>query len=506
MSFSIASLFSKSKTKFSPLAFSLSRLNFSNGNADFEGISVSIREQNLFKMLKQCYNMKHLNQIHAQIIKTGFEQDLFMVGKIIVFCATSVQNLVDYAVGVFNNVENPDGFMWNTMIRCFVNTNQVENAIGYFKRMQMKNVLVDNFTLAFLLKLCGQVGLVVLGKLLHCSAVKHGLESHVFVRNTLIHVYGMFKEIRTAHLLFEEILRPDLVAWNTIIDCYVNCGEHKGALDLFLRMLNCGMEIDDATLVVTIAACAALGALDFGKWVHSYAYSTPLGSNVSVCNALIDMYAKCGAVEEARVLFDQMKRRNIVTWNTIILVFAMHGHGDEALRLFGKLLDEKLEKPNDVTFLGVICACSHRGMVEEGRKYFNSMTKDYQIQPTIKHYGSMVDLLGRAGFVEEAYELIKSMPMECNAIVWRTLLGACRVHGKIELGERVRRHLLGLEQHSSDYILLSNMYASAGQWSEMMKERKSMRDQRVQKPEPGNSFVGIRRARRLDLPQINSYH
>lgn len=204
------------------------------------------------------------------------------------------------------------------------------------------------------------------------------------------------------------------------------------------------------------------------------------------------MYAKCGAVEEAYRTFSKMNDRNIVTWNTMILGLAAHGHTNEALTLFSKMLDEKLESPNDVTFLGVLCACSHGGMVEEGRKYFNNMSKDYHIHPNIKHYGCMVDILGRAGLVQEAYELVRSMPMKCNAIVWRTLLAACRVHGSVELGEQVRRHLLELEpDHSSDYVLLANMFASAGQWNDAARVRRSMRDRGVQKPSPGNSFIGI---------------
>lgn len=191
----------------------------------------------------------------------------------------------------------------------------------------------------------------------------------------------------------------------------------------------------------------------------------------------------------------------------MILGLAMHGHADEALELFSKMLEEKLETPNDVTFLGVLGACSHRGMVEEGRRYFDSMSRDYHIQPTIKHYGCMVDLLGRAGFVGEAYHLIRSMPVECNAIVWRTLLAACRLHGDLELGEQVRRQLLELEpDHSSDYVLLANMYASAGQWNKVVGVRKSMQNRRVQKPEPGNSFIGIHPIVRLKMESAETCH
>ncbi|KAI4343896.1 hypothetical protein L6164_011191 [Bauhinia variegata] len=460
----------------------------------------SQKAQRIMSLFKQCSNMKHLNQIHARIIQSGFDQNLFLIGKIIAFCAASGNGDMDYAVSVFDRIENPDAFIWNTMIRGFAKSNQPRKAFHFYRRMQEEGEIVDNFTLSFLLKVSGGLGSVSLGKQLHCDTSKRGLEAHVFVRNTLIHMYGMLKEDKTAHQLFEEIPNADLVAWNSIIDCHVCCGNYKQALDLFRRMVQSGIQPDDATLVVTLSACAAIGALDFGRQIHSCIKDTDLVDITSVSNSLVNMYAKCGAVEEAQDIFSKMKRKCLITWNTMILGLASHGYGEEALALFSKMLQENLEKPDDVTFLGLLCACSHAGMVDEGRRYFDIMSENYHIQPSIKHYGCMVDMLGRAGLVEEAYELIKSMPIECNAVVWRALLAACRVHGKVELGEKVRKHLLELDpDHSSDYVLLANMYASAGQWKEMSRERRSMQERQIQKPKPGNSFIGIPRVRSEEL-------
>ncbi|KAL6281342.1 hypothetical protein ACE6H2_018223 [Prunus campanulata] len=447
----------------------------------------------VMSLFKQCTTMKEVKQTHGHIIRNGVDQNPFVLGKIISFCAVSERGDMNYAASVFSSIENPDGFLWNTMIRGFGKTRKPEKAFEFYKRMQEKGEVADNFTLSFLLKACGQLGSYMLGKQMHCATLKLGLESHVFVRNTLIHIYGALRDDRTATKLFEEIPSPDLVAWNTIIDSHVNCGKCKEALDLFLRLLQSGVEPDEATVVVTLSACSTLGALDFGRWIHSCIDHVNLGDIVTVSNSLIDMYAKCGAFEEAYETFRKMEGKNIVSWNTIILGLATHGNEDDALELFSKMLEEKLEIPDGVTFLGVLCACSHGGMVDEGRRYFDVMSKEYHIQPTMKHYGCMVDMLGRAGYVEEAYNLIRSMPMECNAIVWRTLLAACQVHADVELGEKVRSHLLELEPdqgHSSDYVLLANMYASVGRWNEVMNVRKSMKDKGVQKPEPGNSLVG----------------
>lgn len=470
-----------------PLSFSKPNCTFSS-NSEPNGTYLE-KAKRVMSLFKFCSTMKDLKQIHARIIQLGFDQDLFVLAKMVEFC--SVQGDMDYSVSVFDRIENPDGFLWNTIIRGFGKTDQPHKSVVFFKRMQKKGELADNFTFAFLLKVSGQLSSDKLGKQIHSSALKHGVDSHVFVRNTLIHMYGMFGEFENALQLFDEIPSPDLVAWNAILDCHVYCGKFKEALDLFLRMLQRGTQPDDATFVATLSACSSLGALDFGRWVHSYIDNIGFGSIVSVSNLLVHMYAKCGAVEEAYETFDKVKEKNLVSWNTMILAFATHGRVNEALALFSKMLETKLQRPDGITFLSVLCACSHGGMVDEGRRYFDMMSKLYHVKPTVKHYGCMVDMLGRAGLLEEAYQLIKSMTKECNAIVWRTLLAACRTHGNIELGEKVREHILLVEPyHSSDYVLLANMYASAGQWNDAIGVRETMRDRQVQKPDPGSSVIG----------------
>lgn len=469
-------------------------------NANYFG-----KEQRFLSLFKQCSNVKDLNQVHALIIQLGFDQNLFVIGKLIEFCAVSDHGDLNYAVLVFNRIEIPDGFLWNTMIRGFGRVSKLLMAFEFYKRMLEKEVAADNFTFSFLLKISGQLGSIMLGKQLHVNILKLGLDSHVYVRNTLIHMYGRLKDIKTARNLFDEMPRPDLVAWNTVIDCHVSCGMYNEALGLYLQMLQSGLQPDEATLVVTVSACSALGALDFGRWVHSHVRRNGRGKTIAVFNSSIDMYAKCGAVGEAHEMFNAMSDKNIVTWNTMIMALATHGDAEDALTLFSKMLTEKLETPDGVTFLGVLCACNHGGKVEDGRRYFDLMTKQFNIQPTLKHYGSMVDILGRAGFLEEAYQLIGSMPMECNAIIWRTLLAACRMHGNVKLGERVSSHVLEIEpDHSSDYVLLANMYANSGQWNEMMKIRKSMQQKGVQKPEPGNSYLEINSHRNLETEAIEN--
>ncbi|KAK9080436.1 hypothetical protein SSX86_000194 [Deinandra increscens subsp. villosa] len=452
----------------------------------------SKKEQALLSLLKKSRTKLTIQQLHAHIIRTGFIQNLFVVGKIIVFCAVSDDQCnMNYAVSVFETIENPDGFLWNTMIRGFAKMNRVDNAFHYYKMMLENEQKADNFTLSFLLKASGQSGSVLLGKQVHCMVVKHGLECHLFVRNTLIHMYGMLQDVGVARQLFDEMSEPDVVAWNTIIDCYVCCGEHKEAVDLFSRMQDAGLNPDDATLVVMLSACAALGALEVGRWVHSVVEQRFLMRDVSIANSLVHMYTRCGEIQEAQRIFDRMNDKNIVTWNTMILGLATHGHVKNALSLFASMINENLQRPDGVTFLGVLTACSHGGMIKEGRQYFNRMTDEYDIKPTIKHYGCMVDMLSRGGLVTDAYDLVQNMPMKCNAIVLRTLLAGCHTHGNIELAEKVRRQLLELDpDHSSDYVLLANTYASLEDWNQVSRIRRSMAANKVQKPSPGNSFIG----------------
>ncbi|CAI9757553.1 unnamed protein product [Fraxinus pennsylvanica] len=233
--------------------------------------------------------MKEMKQVHANVIINGLSQNLYLMGKIIGFCAVSAHGSMDYAVTVFAKTENPDGFLWNTMIRGLVRTNRADETVKYYKKMQENGGIADNFTFSFLLKICGQLGSVKLGKQMHCSVLKHGLENHVHVSNTLIHMYGMLRVISTAKELFDEMPEPGIVAWNTVIDCHVYCGKYKEALELFLKMYGSGIAFDEATLVVVLSACSSLSVLGFGKLVHSLADNAGFNGLVLVCNSLIDM-------------------------------------------------------------------------------------------------------------------------------------------------------------------------------------------------------------------------
>ncbi|XP_058183292.1 pentatricopeptide repeat-containing protein At4g14820-like [Rhododendron vialii] len=318
-----------------------------------------------------------------------------------------------------------------------------------------------------------------------------GVDSDISPTNTLIALYGKCVIVDTANCLFDQMPVRSLVSWNSMIATYEQNNAGGNAIQLFHRMEIKNVEFDYITMVTVISACANLGALNTGKWVHELVRSRGLETNVSIANALIDMYAKCGNIDLARGVFNSLPHKSVVSWTSIIGACASHGHVDDALKLFSKMKEEEI-MPNSFTFMAVLTACRHSGLVEEGRKHFESMRKDYSIGPGLEHCACMVDLLGRAGQLAEAYEFIHSMPSEPNSDVWGALLGACRIHGNLELAEIVADRRYRLEpQTVSFYVLTANMYAEAGRWEDVARLRKLMEERELKKKILGHSFVEV---------------
>ena len=294
--------------------------------------------------------------------------------------------------------------------------------------------------------------------------------------------------------MFDEIpvRECNLVSWNSMLNGFAANGRPNEVLTVFREMMDVDFAPDGFTMVSVLTACAEIGTLALGRRVHMYLAKVGLVGNSHVGNALIDLYAKCGSVDDARKVFEEMGTgRTVVSWTSLIVGLAVNGFGKEALELFGAMEREKLV-PTEITMVGVLYACSHCGLVDDGFMYFDRMKEEYGITPRIEHLGCMVDLLGRAGKVEKAYDYIVTMPLEPNAVVWRTLLGACAMHKKLELGEAAWARLVELDPgHSGDYVLLSNLYAAVGRWADVHVLRKTMVKDGVRK-NPGRSLVELR--------------
>ncbi|KAJ0037862.1 hypothetical protein Pint_23135 [Pistacia integerrima] len=451
----------------------------------------------LLLSLSECNNVSQLKQIHAQTLRTTLphhHHSLVLLSRILNFASSAD---LDYAYRVFDQIDTPNSFMWNTLIRaCAKNVDSKLQAINLYKRMlEEGNVMPDKHTFPFALKACAYLFALFEGKQAHAQILKYGFGSDVYINNSLIHFYASCGCLDLAEKVFENMLERSIVSWNVMIDAFVQFGEFDSALKLFGQMQNL-FEPDGYTLQSIISACAGLGALSLGMWAHAYILNkceSGLVSDILINNSLIELYCKCGSLELAQQVFERMPKRDITSWNSIILGFAMYGQADATLEYFARLVKGESFGPNSITFVGVLSACNHRGMVTEGRELFDLMMKEYNITPVLEHYGCLVDLLARAGHIDEALDIVSNMPMKPDAVIWRSLLDACsKKNASVELGEEVAKQIFESEGGicSGVYVLLSRVYASASRWNDVGLVRKLMSDKGVTK-EPGCSSIEI---------------
>lgn len=350
--------------------------------------------------------------------------------------------------------------------------------------MRRHGLRPNELTFPFVLKASAHLAALQLGKQAHSDAVKTGFDSIVYVQNTLILLYGSCHKVKDARRLFDGMPLRTVVSWNTILSAYVDNLLPEEAIGVFTLMRSCGFEPDQTTFVVLLSAGAELGSLRFGRWLHGDIVGRGLDINLQLGTALVNMYAKCGSVNYARRVFERMPVKNVWTWSAMILGFAQHGSAKQALELFSEMKKASTE-PNYVTFLGVLCACSHTGLVDDGYRFFHEMMHVHGIEPMMTHYSAMVDVLGRNGRLREAYNFIRSMPVEPDAVVWRTLLSACQLHGsndQTSIVEDVKRRLLMLEpRRTGNYVMVANIYSEAGSWEQAAKVRRMMSEERLKK-------------------------
>ncbi|VVB03752.1 unnamed protein product [Arabis nemorensis] len=416
-----------------------------------------------------------LKKIHGLVLTTGFSVKNSLLTQML-------ENLVlvgdmCYARQVFDEMHKPRIFLWNTLFKGYVKNQLPFETVLLYKKMRDLGVRSDEFTYPFVVKAISEIGVLPCGFALHAHVMKNGFECLGIVATELVMMYMKFGELSSAKFLFESMQVRDLVAWNAFIAVCVQTGNSAMALEYYRRMCADAVQFDSFTVVSMLSACGQLGSLEIGKEIYDRARKEDIDCNVIVENAKLDMYLKCGSTEDARVLFDEMKQKNVVSWSTMIVGYAMNGDSKEALGLFAMMQKEGL-RPNYVTFLGLLSACSHAGVVNEGKKYFNMMVQsnDKNCEPRKEHYACMVDLLGRSGLLEEAYEFIEKMPLEPDAGIWGALLGACAVHRDMNLGQKVADLLVETAPDIGAYqVLISNIYAAAGKWDCVDKVRRKMR-------------------------------
>ncbi|KAF3437625.1 hypothetical protein FNV43_RR20381 [Rhamnella rubrinervis] len=490
------------------------------------------QQHHLVSLLQSCNSIRKVTQVHTQILINGFSQKNYVIFKLLSFYATSgyLQNLLH----IIENIESPSTTVWNQIIRAHARSSTPRKSVEFYNRMVEAEVEPDGFTYSFLLSACARSGSLKEGEQLHGRILVNGYCSNVFVQTNLINLYAIAREgccsVAYARHVFDDMRQRSVVSWNSLLAGYMRCGDvdgarrvfdempernvvswttmiggcvkrgkYKQALPLFYQMRKANVELDQVTLVAALSACAESGDLKLGRWIHWYIeVKMHVGTQpllVSLYNALIHMYASCGVIDEAYKIFRDMPEKSTVSWTSIIIGFAKQGRGEEALRIFQLMLSLAVSgaRPDEVTFIAALCACSHAGLVNEGCHLFESMTRTWGITPKIEHYGCMIDLLSRAGFLDEAYRLIETMPMKPNGAVWGALLGGCRLHKNAELASQVSRKLtaeLDPDQAAGYLMLLSHVYADAEWWLDVASVRHKMVEMGVRKP-PGRSRVQI---------------
>ncbi|KDP23864.1 hypothetical protein JCGZ_27133 [Jatropha curcas] len=473
-------------------------------------------------LLKACCRLSSIpngKQLHAHVIKTGLDCDIYVANSLLHFYGFLAQ-FTD-ARFLFDKMSKRDIASWNTIMGAYTtSSNSIIEIMAFFKRLMCENVRADNITLVILLSACVQEPKLEFGRVVHDFVIKMGFGSILNVNNALLNMYTKYKEMDSALKVFDEldhwkdvvsytilingyveiglidlgikifhqIIDKDVGLWNLMIHAYVKAKRPTNALELFKKMGNEGVMPDQNTMVSLLAACASLLDLQYGRLLHMFINSNNVKQDVYVKTALIDMYSKCGSVEEALVIFYKMEYRDVFTWTAMIEGLANNGYGNEAMKFFMRMEEEGIQ-PNEATFVSVLTGCSHSGFVNEGSQLFKKMVEVYSLQPKNEHFGCLIDLLSRAGLLYQAEEFVKLLLPEERFTAYKILLSACIKYSEFEVGEKVAYEMVKLKSHSHEtHVLLSNFHAVAGQWERVAKTRRMMKELKTRK-NPGFSSV-----------------
>ncbi|XP_076958802.1 pentatricopeptide repeat-containing protein At4g39530-like [Bidens hawaiensis] len=441
-------------------------------------------------VLTSCASLEALEpgrQTHAYTVKMNLDKDEFVNNGLIDMYSKC--DSVGDARKVFDSIRNRNVIGYNAMIEGYSRHGDLHEALDLFHEMRVKNVDPSLLTFVSLLGASASLLTLDLSKQIHGFMIKLNVSLDLFAGSALIDVYSKCSSLSDARQVFNDMSEKDIVVWNAMLFGYTQISENETALKLYKDLQISSQKPNEYTYVALVTAASNLASLQIGHQFHTQLLIIGFNLDSFVTNALLDMYAKCGSKNDAQNLFDSTIYKDIVCWNTMILTHAQHGDAKESLKLFEKMLNEGI-RPNYVTFVAVLSACDHMGLVKDGFDHFESMA-NFGVEPGIEHYACMVSLLCRAGKLHEAKDFIEKLPIPPAGIIWRSLLSACRVVGNLEIGEyAAKMAILSDEKDSGSYILLSNIYASKGMWSEVKKVREMMECNGAVK-EAGCSWIEI---------------
>ncbi|KMZ65505.1 Pentatricopeptide repeat-containing protein [Zostera marina] len=460
------------------------------------------------KLLQSCNTFRALQQIHAQIITTlsSNQQDTILATKLISqYSQLHGISSLPFARRIFDGIKNKDVFLWNVMIRCYATFGHSSQATTLYDQMVQIGTRPNCHTYTFVLKACSSPAANTGGDFgrrknaIHSRIFKCGLDSNLYVSNSLLSFYAKLGDLISARKLFDKITDKDLVTWNSMITSYrpgqsTDAQLHE-ALILFHRMLQSDtIYPDHFTFISILPICSKLSSIKEGLWIHTQIIKSIIPASHTIAGGLITMYATCGRLQTARILFNSIHHKNLIVWDAMMRAYGIHGHASQAFQLLTQMIETGIS-PDAICFTSVLSACSHSGMVEQGEKVFDMMDK-HDVEKNEVHYACMVDLMGRAGKLQDAVEFISNMPsnvLMSGKDVWGALLGGCRIHGNLELAEEVAEKLFCVDPgNAGRYAVLARMYEDAGRWEDEARVRLLMRERGVRKP-LGYSAIEVKR-------------
>lgn len=475
-------------------------VGYARGNERFEALrlfwllvnsGLGFDEVSLSGVFSACAGIKgHLQgvQVHALAIKSPFYSSISVANAILDMygkCGVPFE-----AHRVFDEMEVRDAVSWNAIIAAYEQNGFTEETLLLFVLMLRSGMEPDEFTYGSVMKVCAAQQTLHYGMEIHSRIIKSGMGFDPFVGSSVVDMYCKCAKLEDAEILHDRLQEQGTVSWNSMISGFSLHEKSEEAQTIFSKMLGEGIQPDNFTYATVLDICANMATVGLGKQIHAQIIKQELLLDAYIVSTLVDMYSKCGNLQDSRLMFEKAPNRDHVTWNAIICGYAQHGLAEEALQMFAHMELEDIT-PNHSTFLSVLRACVHMGLVEKGFHYFNLMLEKYGLEPQIEHFSCMVEILGRAGQVTDALNLVQEMPFDPDDVIWRTLLSTCKMHGNVEVAEVAANSILQLDpEDSSTYILLSNIYATAGMWKRVAELRKVMRFGSLKK-EPGCSWIEV---------------
>ncbi|XP_054777159.1 pentatricopeptide repeat-containing protein At4g31070, mitochondrial [Prosopis cineraria] len=422
-------------------------------------------------------------QIHGLVIadeRIEEKESVFLSTALMDFYFKCNDSLM--ASRVFDGMTVKNDVSWTAMISGWSSDQDYEKALAHFRAMQAEGVEPNRVTLIALLPACAELGLVKHVKEIHGYALHSGFESDHSFLSALINMYSKFEEsFHLSELIFKRSSYQDVVSWSSMIGGYSQRGDGYNALKLFRQMMLEGTEPNSVTMLAVVSACTILSSLRHACRIHGYILKLGLDFDICLGNALINMYAKCGCLDDSHKIFQEMLNRDSVSWSTLISAYGLHGCGEQALKLFYDMKNRGM-KPDSICFLAVLYACNHSGLVAEGQKLFKQISEDYKLPLTIEHYACEIDLLGRSGKLEDALEIVRTMPMKPSPRIWSSLVSSCKLHGRLDIAEMLAPHLIRSEpENAANYNSLNMIYAERGRWFDIKQGREFMKLRRLKK-------------------------